>query len=89
MSADEQPAPGTAVSAGDTLTSTDLPLHAFPFTIELKDEDTGETLWSAQIAGPGSLEIPGFSPRHVSATIIHGTHRITTFSDGSSEEADD
>jgi len=37
----------------------DLPRSAFPFVIELLNAESRQVVWSAEVAGPGALRIPG------------------------------
>lgn len=48
----------------------DLPPHAFPFTIEYIDDDTGELLERVEVEGPGVTCIPCFPSRSVAVRLI-------------------
>jgi hypothetical protein len=48
----------------------DLPAHAFPFTIEYIDDDTGEVLERVDVEGPGVTYIPSFPGRFVAVRIV-------------------
>lgn len=53
-----------------TVSRHNLPPDAFPFRIELNDKDTGELLWSREVTGPAAIQVPGFAPRTVEATMV-------------------
>lgn len=61
----------------------DLPARCFPFTIELRDHQTGTLRWSAEITGPGAIYIP-------SRDEINGGRLMSSrlrFADGTEQEA--
>jgi hypothetical protein len=55
----------------------DLPREAFPFTLEIFDEITGELIWQVRVDGPSAVPIPGKepedNPRLVAITEPDGT----------------
>jgi hypothetical protein len=61
----------------------DLPADCFPFTIELLDPATGETLWtSPRLDGPGAIWIPPARDLGVEKVASR-----VTFADGTVEES--
>jgi len=67
----------------------DLPADSFPFTAELLDTGTGETVWSATVSGPGALRIPSAAEvnegRPVSARITLADGDVVT--EGEAQDA--
>lgn len=55
----------------------DIPVTEFPFTVEGYDSDTGDTVWTQEVSGPGSMKIPG-KPEDVREIQVR-----VTFPDGS------
>lgn len=64
----------------------DLKRADYPFVIEYVAEDTGETLSSIEVPGPGVLEVPGFSPRKVTVVTRFPNMTYRTDSDGNTTE---
>ena len=48
----------------------DLPVTAFPLTMQLVHETTGAVLWSTVMTGAGMVKVPGLGQR-VFARLIH------------------
>lgn len=58
---------------GKPLAYKSVPEDAFPFTIELIDYDTDETVWSLTVEGPRAIEIPSMRPRVCKARVTFAT----------------
>lgn len=65
--------------AFETLTREELPVD-----VEIFEEATGESLWSATITGAGALVVPGFAPTKVTCVITNRYGSFKTNSQGES-----
>lgn len=50
----------------------------FPFTMEIRCEETGQLLWLYVCSGPERISVPGFAPRRCCVTVIDSAGRATT-----------
>jgi hypothetical protein len=59
----------------------DLPADAYPFRIEATGQESGETLWTEDVLGPGVLQVPPLVKMHGEPVTIR-----VTFATGESHE---
>lgn len=63
----------------------DMPAEAFPFVMEIFEEDTGLLVWRVQVDGASAIPIPGKDPEEPTRMVVITTpdqHSSISFSNG-------